>query len=335
MWQVLSNTSKPLGYFDDNLYITDANAKFLHPQELSYKMNLLPSIIFLIISILALILTATLHVLNVVFQHHESVKASSHRLNHMAYAGIYLLSMTTIMLTLTEGFSLPLPVKNVICNAVPWVSSIGFSAVYATMTLKLFRIYRLLIIAVEKLQKPSEVKMMQDPVLLVAIAVLCIPDILICTVWQILDPIKVKSYSLLQKDTVEPVYVTYESCLMHPSHNILPWLLSLFIYNGILCCIATFIAFLTRSISERNFKTGSILLISTLQLMLCGISFPTLVILNLNTSQDQNFILSVYITTCLLHSSFVYLFLLLLFVPPLYPPLKHLLSQAMQKQILQ
>ena len=331
MWQVISNTSQPLGYFDEKLHITYTNATFLHPQEQKYQTDLLLSMIFLIVSILALILTAILHVLNIIFRNHESVKASSHRLNHMAYGGIYLLSLTIVMLTLTEGFSLPLPVKDVICIAVPWVSSIGFTAVYATLDLKLFRIYRLLIIAVEKLRKPSNIKMMRDPVLLVAIAILCIPDIVICTVWQIVDPIKVKSYSSLQKDTVEPIYVTYESCFVHSSKNILPWLLSLFIYNGILCCIATFIAFLTRSISERNFKTGNILLISALQLVLCGVSFPTLVILNLNTSQDQNFILSVYITTCLLHSSFVYLFLLLLFLPPLYLPLKYILSHTRQK----
>ena len=334
MWLVISNTSQPLGYFENNLYITHTNATFLHPQERSYKMNLLLSVIFLIVSILALILTAILHVLNIIFRNHESVKASSHRLNHMAYGGIYFLSLTIVMLTLTEGFSLPLSVTNVICNAVPWVSSIGFTAVDATMALKLFRIYRLLIIAVEKLRKPSNIKMMRDPVLLVAIAILCIPDIVICTVWQIVDPIKVKSYSSLQKDTVEPIYVTYESCFVHSSVYILPWLLSLFIYNGILCCIATFIAFLTRSISERNFKTGNILLISALQLVLCGVSFPTLVILNLNTTQDQDFILSVYIATCLLLSSFVYLFLMLLFLPPVYPPLKYILSHTRQKLTL-
>ena len=333
MWQVIWNTLQPLGNFneEDFLQITALNnGTFLHLQEQKFQLNSALSVIFLIFSIIAVIFTAVFNVLNIIFRHHDSVKASSHRLNHLAYAGVYLLSMSVIMLTLTEGFSLRLSVKNIICNGVPWVSSIGFTAVYATVAVKLFRIYRLLIVMVENLQKPSESKMMRDSVLLAAIAALIVPDIVICAVWQCVDPIIVKSLTLIQKDRIIAVYVTYESCFMHSSRNLLPWMLSIFIYNGILCCIAAFLAFLTRSISMRNFQTGNILLISAFQFILCGVALPTLAILNINTPEHANFILSVYVTTCVLLMCSVYLCLFLLFLPPLYPIIKHALLHARQ-----
>ena len=335
IWQVISNISQSLAYFDENnmLHVTNSNATFFHPSDEMYQMNLVLPFIFLLISAIALTLTAIFNVFNFAFRHHESVKASSHRLNHMAYAGVYLLSITIIMLTLTEGFKLPLSVKNVICSGVPWVSTIGFTAVYATVTVKLFRICKLLVIAVEKLQKPSDSKMMRDSILMAVIVALVLPDIVICTVWQCVDPIKITSYTAIQKGIAEPVYIRYESCFVHTSQSLLPWLLSLFIYNGILCCSATLIAFLTRSISDRNFKTGNILLISVLQLVLCGVSFPTLVILNIYTSKHADFILSVYIATCALLSSFIYLCLFLLFLPPLYLPLRCAVSHARKKII--
>ena len=325
MWIVISNTLKALGNFneDDILQITWLdNATFLHLEEQQFQLNSVPSVIFLIFSVAAVIVTAVFNVLNIIFRHHESVKASSHRLNHPAYAGVYLLSMAVIMLTLTEGFSLRLSVKNIICNGVPWVSSIGFTAVYATVAVKLFRIYRLLIVAVENLQKPTDSKMMRDSVLLAAIAALLVPNIVICAVWQYVDPINVKSLTQIQNDVAEAVYVTYESCFMQSSRNLLPWILSIFIYNGILCCIAAFMAFLTRSISMKNFQTGNILLISAFQFILCGVSLPTFAILNIYTSKHATFILSVYVTTCVLLLCIVYLCLFLLFFPPLYPVIK-------------
>ena len=119
--------------------------------------------------------------------------------------------MSVIMLTITEGFSLPLSVKTIICTAVPWTSSIGFTAIYATVTVKLFRIYKLLVVAAEKFQKPSESKPMRDSVLLAAIAALIVPDIVICALWMLMDPIEANSYTLIEIDTSEPIYVTYES----------------------------------------------------------------------------------------------------------------------------
>ena len=211
LWQVISNNSQVLAYFDedDMLQVTLGNGTFFHPQEHKYQMNLIPPVIFLVTSGIALILTAVTNILNLTLRHRESVKASSYRLNHMAYAGSYLLSVCIIMLTLTEGFStLPLSVKNIICSGVPWVSTIGFTAVYATVTVKLFRIYRLLVVAVKKLEQPSGKKTMRDSVLMAVIVALIAPDVVICAVWQCVDPITVKSYT-----TVNPKGHDWRACL--------------------------------------------------------------------------------------------------------------------------
>ena len=326
IWQVISNSLQSLGCYTENntLQITLENASFLNPHLQRYKMNLVPSVIFLISSVVAFILTAITNALSVIFRHHESVKASSHRLNHVAYVGSYLLSLCIIMLTLTEGFFLPLSVKSVLCNAIIWVASIGFTAIYATVAVKLFRIYRLLIIAVKKLQKPSDSKMLRDSVLLAVIAILIVLDIVFCTVWQSAKPICINAYTSIQKDLTEPVYVTYDSCVAHFHLGLLPWLLPLVVYNAALCGVTTFIAFLTRSISVKNFQTGNILLLLTLQFISFGVAVPTFIVLNLYKTGYANFIMSVYITTCLLLSCFVYLCLFLLFLPPLYPTLKEL-----------
>ena len=333
MSQVTSDTYEPLGMFNENdmlQIIRLNNDTFLLLQEHIYVLDSVPSIIFLVLAVIALIIAAVFNVLNIVFRHHESVKASSHRLNHLAYAGVYLLSMTVIMLTVIEGFSLPLSVKTIICNGVPWMCSIGFTAIYATVTVKLFRIYKLLVVAAEKFQKPSESNPMRDSVLLAAIAALIVPDVVICAMWMLMDPIEANSYTLIQNDMSEPIYVTYESCFVTSGtrFSFLPWMLSLLIYNGALCCIAAFIAFLTRSISVKNFQTGSILIMSAMQFVLCGIFIPTFGILKIYTTEQAQISLTSYMTICLL--LLVYLCLFLLFLPPLYPVLKGAMMRSRQ-----
>ena len=59
---------------------------------------------------------------------------------------------------------------------VPWVPSVGFTAVYATVAVKLFRIYKLHAYcrSTENFRKPFESKMLRDSLLLEAIAALIV-----------------------------------------------------------------------------------------------------------------------------------------------------------------
>ena len=328
MSQVISDTYEPLGNFneDDMLQITRSNNDtFLNDQEQIYVLDSVPSITILFFSVIALIVTAVFNILNLsILRVSEGIQSSPESPG-----------LCWGLLTVYDCYNAdrnrrifsPLVCEDHYMHCSPWTSSIGFTAIYATVTVKLFRIYKLLVVVAEKFQKPSESKPMRDSVLLAAIAALIVPDIVICALWMLMDPIEANSYTLIEIDTSEPIYVTYESCFVTSGSrfSFLPWMLSLLIYNGALCCTAAFIAFLTRSISMKNFQTGSILVMSAMQFVLCGIFISTFGILKIYASQQAQIMLTGYMTICLLHAP-----CFILFLPPLYPVLKGAVLRSRQ-----
>ena len=96
------------------------------------------------------------------------------------------------------------------------------------------------------------------------------------------------------------------------------WFGILLAYEGILCTIAGFISFLTRSISIKNFKTGNILLLSTLLFISGGVGLPTLLIMmSLNMDSEARYT-SLFIAWFALLMVSVYLCVFLLLLPPVY-----------------
>ena len=212
-------------------------------------------ITILIVLFIAFILIALINTLNVVFREYSSVKASSHRLNHLGYIGCYLILIGIAILSTTERFFFSLAWKIYLCNSIPWLGSVGFTLTYGTVIVKLYRLYQTFVVTSRNLQRPqSGYVSMKDSSLAVVIVAMTVPVIIICAVWMSIDPIAVYSNQLLNKWAKEPSYLVFESCIINDTRFPVVWLALLLAYNGLLCIIAGFLFFLTRSISVKNFS---------------------------------------------------------------------------------
>ena len=148
MTQLVSGEALSIAVYpaDDQLrYISKKNVPLLLTPIKKCKIYLAMSVTSLLLVFVAFVVIALINVLNIVFREHSSVRASSYRLNHLAYVGCYSLSIGITILSVTERFFFSLHVKMYLCNIIPWTVSIGFTLVYATVIVKLCHLYRLLV----------------------------------------------------------------------------------------------------------------------------------------------------------------------------------------------
>ena len=328
MSQFVSNEALTVAIYNDNEeLVTSQNIILLSNPGEKYQVSLILLAIFLLFVLIAFLLIVIINILNVLLREHSSVKASSHRLNHLAYIGCYFLLIGIIILNITESFFFSLKVKTYLCNSLPFLVSSGFTLVYGTLIVKSCRLYKLLVVSARSLQRPPAGNKAMDDSILMAIIVACtLPNVIICAIWIFVDPIIVTSYTYLDTRTAKPSYIVFESCIINGTHFPVMWLGILLSYEGLLCIIAGFISFLTRSISIQNFKTGNILLLSALLFVSCGVGLPTIVILlSLNISSDTLHI-SLFSVMFVLLTVFVYLCVFLLFLPPVFTGIKDRIS---------
>ena len=329
-----NGTEKIAIYHDDNhLQLLSTNAVLLANPVQKCQVPLPMFITILIVLFIAFILIVLINTLNVVFREHSSVKASSHRLNHLGYIGCYLILIGIAILNITERFFFSLAWKIYLCNSIPWLGSVGFTLTYGTVIVKLYRLYQTFVVTSRNLQRPqSGYVSMKDSSLAVVIVAMTVPVIIICAVWMSIDPIAVNSNQLLNKWAKEPSYLVFESCIINDTRFPVVWLALLLAYNGLLCIVAGFLFFLTRSISVKNFETGNVFLLSLLLLITCGVGLPTIVILlSLNISLYTLHVL-LFVTFTVPWTVFVYLCIFVLFLPPVYTAVKEKTKMYCKKE---
>ena len=306
-------------YLDsDQLQFMSKNVPLLSIPIKKCKISMAMSVTSLLFVLVAFVVIALINVLNIVFREHSSVRASSYRLNHLAYS--LLIGIT--ILSVTERFYFSLHVKTYLCNIIPWTVSIGFTLVYATVIVILCRLYRLLVLSARNLRPPTGGKPLNDAVLMAIVIAFTMPNVIICSLWMYVDPIIVISDLNFDTKTEKPLLIVFESCIMNGKRFPIMWFGILLAYEGILCTIAGFISFLTRSISIKNFKTGNILLLSTLLFISGGVGLPTLLIMmSLNMDSEARHI-SLFVAWFVLLMVSVYLCVFLLLLQPVYRVVK-------------
>ena len=90
---------------------------------------------------LLLVFTAVVHVMNVVYRNHPSVKASSQRLNHFIFIGCYLHVVTMISYTIQR--IVPEATELIFCNMDAFCSVLGYCFIISTVLAKSWRTYRI------------------------------------------------------------------------------------------------------------------------------------------------------------------------------------------------
>ena len=261
------------------------------------------TVLILMSTAFILVLLATLYCGNIVHRHAPSVKASSLKIIHLTYIGCYLTTVG-ILCESIAAFLSSQPVKKCHLEQASFsIEFFGMTLIFATICVRTWRLYRIFVHYIH----PG--MFVSDKALFVFIFICLILELPVILAWCIADPIKptvIRNFDL----QLRRIYCT--------SGRFYIWALSLLAYNAVLLLISCYFALRCNKISQKDFKSNSILnlaYILTIELTI-GICIHVLFPRTYDPQPEyltKNVTLLVYVFSCCV----------LLFLPPLLPLLKH------------
>ena len=292
------------GELDINVTFPDYNFKFKY-----IHLSAGIAVIYLILTVIALLLTIPAHIINVMFREHKSIKASSHKLNHIIFIGCYLVILGIVLHTFGQMLILSLPAHSVLCNLFPCCCNIGLTLILATVCIKTWRLYA--IFTSKKI--PKNKTLFKDKVMLAIIGLLVSVELVVNIVWMAIAPLRATENSqLVSEDGAIPTVVSDISC---HSDWTFPYLLTLSNYKGLILFLSLVFAILSRKIPLKEFETKNVIVLVYLLSVLFTIGVPAYLIVVLESdSASAHFLVLI---TCLILT--VYICLAVLFLPPILP----------------
>ena len=294
----INNITEPMFIPDTFPYIEVRNSK-----ALAVSFNLITAIQFLIVVIL--------HVATVINLKQPSIKASSPRLFHITYTGVYIVALGAFTWTLFSAASIRLDLFGAFCQFFwAWCLPIGFTLSFGPVAMRTWRIYRIFV----HYDNPGP--LISDPILFCGVLLLLLVDVIIAVIWTVLDTQQTQYFfdkNLLKRKAV---------CACVCEHNKILWLSIIVLYKVGLFIIVTVLALLTRGITIKSFATTALRVFVYVMTLfsLLGFSLYFIFAFNINPNYD-------FVTISLLLNSIITLFIVCIFIPPLVPVFKFFFSK--------
>lgn len=201
--------------------------------------------------IVALMMGLLLFLLQVMFCRYSNVKevkATSPILNHFIFSGCYLLLLVLVIFAVKETFSSALAsmpvVYGVACSTMYWSLALGYSLIFATVSSKTWRIYRIF-----SHFRQGRVRFVSDEHLMLFITCTVLVDVILLVAWNLRDPWR------LQTDFVGKSNSTLFQYHMCQCDNFVPWVSALFVYKGAQTVLAVYLSILVRSVKKKAFRS--------------------------------------------------------------------------------
>jgi len=287
----------------------------------------------LVVVAMGLTLTFLLQCLTLYSRNFDSVKAASPKLAQLAFAGCYLLGLGAVFNTITTSFVdvISPEVNCYLWNVLNVVTSAGPVLIYATICARTWRLYRIFM----HYNNPG--KFMSERALISSVVAFFAGSLAVTIVWTATDPFfpyvvsqetQLRDLKDSENQTVnlEVVRMEFRSCQQREEYFVV-WVLFLVLLNSVLMGVALVLAILTRHIQQKNFKTRQVMMLTYALSGLLGIGIPAYFVL----LHDTKAILSRFIISNILLNTYIFLACFLLFFPPLYPFLRHILLQKVVK----
>ena len=271
------------------------------------------AVVVIIVEAVAAVLVIWVHILNTVYRHHKTIKASNTRLNHFAYVGCYVILSGTLLYTIMETFCIDMYSKTVLCNMFPWTLFTGLTLVFGTVTTKIWRLFYIFRSAI-KHRKVSKI-MVRDRSLIIVIIVLTSLSAVLCLVWTLYDPLVRRTDAILTPEGDSLVLVMKESCSC--TYEV-EWIVVGIVYEAILIICTVIFAFSTRNVTIKEFQSQSTILLAyllTLTSIVGGVIYYITNTIGAETDVPYGIL-------CFALMIIVYLCVLLLFLPPILPVMK-------------
>jgi len=242
-----------------------------------------------LVMITTLCVIVAIHILSIVYRQFETVKASSVHLNHLAYAGLYLLFLDTLMLAVRTGFPLSEQAYGGLCNASNLILYAGITLLVGTVCVKTWRIYRIFVHYMD----PGP--FLRSRFLTAFVLLLLAVDILVWVLWVAIDP--VRQQSARGNPDMNGMVGVELTC---SSEYSIVWLSILAGYQLLIISCAFWLAILSRHIKYKKFSTRGIANLSYLSFFQVVLAHP---LANLLSTVFRmvvlEFVVSVVVILCL------------------------------------
>jgi len=308
VYQIYGGSMELAAYYNAGEIIKVANSNFINSRldKRIIKVPTFVAVLFIFVTLGGVTLTVTTHIATITFHRRRSVKASSPKLTQVAYIGCYVIPISTLSYITVESFHFP-PRDH--CNVYHVINSavfIGATLVFATMCVKTWRLYRIFV----HFQNPG--RLISDHVLFIFIMVCLFVEVVLSTVWIVVDPFMPEQKEVFISSDHPPIVYAKLTCT---EKHYFVWYGVSITFIGLLMTGALWLAVASRHIPQKDFKTRSIILLVYSQSVLVGLGLPLYFVL----SSVQTDIIPEFVVLCIVLNVPLYLCFTFLFFPPIMP----------------
>ncbi|XP_038069217.1 uncharacterized protein LOC119738403 [Patiria miniata] len=242
-------------------------------------LGVTPTLYFCICGVAAFCIVASLCFLafNIKYRQQRHVKMSSPNLNNLIIVGALLVYMFVIVAGLDTNLVSD-EVFVILCHVKTWVLSVGFVLAFGAMFSKTWRVHR-----VAAFKTPKR-RIVTDGQLFLMVFVLLSIDVIILTLWQLIDPVVMETMDLYPQDDPEiPNRVIQQYVQFCTCDTLTYWLGALYGYKGLLLIFGTFLAWETRKVSIPGLNDSKLIGVSVYNvIILCLIGVAVSVVISTN-----------------------------------------------------
>ena len=205
---------------------------------------------FLTLQCLELICVVILHLFSFAYRNTKLVKASSPKLVHAAYFGVYTFIMTMMLYAVFFARVHSPIIGKFICQTVwAWLMPLSFTLAMGIVSLRTWRIYRIF----KHYLNPG--RSISNPVLFLFLLLMVSIDILIGTIWTTVD--SMEFYRIEHTPDNGPTNVLFYDQACIARYNTV-WLGIVFTYKFVLLSVMMVLSLLTRRIPNKTFATTTL-----------------------------------------------------------------------------
>ena len=252
--QYSNDVEVTIAYFNGK-HLSIVNQSHLDSQtipedEIPREYTLLPVPVSIILSVIyssLLLVSVLVLVLFLVFRAEPEIKATSPILSINIFLGSHLLSAFSIIdiisaaVVINNGYT----TRAAVCNALVWAESLGLNLIFATVIVRMMRIYYIF----KHFGRIG--RQCSDWVLFGMIMVMVSFDILLLILWSAIDPVHIVDHVTYVPAGRPPYYNVVQYCY---SNKINIWLGLVYGKIGLLSIAVVVLALMTRKTRRCNFK---------------------------------------------------------------------------------
>ena len=272
--QIIGGIQLYAEYSSDNLTMFSSNAT-LHiiddsfPKLSDGALHPAVSVVFFTFIFLHFSVLISIHIATVVFRQKGPVKASNHRMNQINIVGNYLFLVGLSLNNYIKAFhgDLSYKVIGIFCQVTwPWILNIATTLVISSIALRTWRLYRIFF----HYMNPGQ--FISDRAFFIFLCILVGVDIALAIPWTATDPIQVSVVSEHFVDDNGHIFEQQTTMCVSGTTQI--WLPLITFYKIVLIAALLTLAILTRKISEKNFTTLNLRIVSYTYFFTSGFGFP-------------------------------------------------------------